>query len=83
MIVRKQTVSELIEHVVADYHPVDITILAGSLPENIEEAASNFCDKFELGNWFYDAMVLNDVDIRAELNEIAEKRNREERGIES
>lgn len=43
-----------------------------------EEALSEFCDELELGNWFYEAMLLNNVDIVDVLTDVsAEKADQE------
>lgn len=44
--------------------------LLNKLPTDSEEAAGYYCDKLELGGWFYESMILNDVDIREELERL-------------
>lgn len=52
--------------------------IADSLPADTEDAAGQFCDKYELGNWFYEALTLNDMDIEAELRVIIYQKRQEE-----
>lgn len=41
------------------------------LPDDNDEALSNFCDEHELGNWFFEAMQLHDIELAELLEEIA------------
>lgn len=61
---------QLIERVVADKPSEVIESLIHSLPEDREEAIAGFCDQFELGNWFYEALIENRIDITEELEKI-------------
>ena len=46
-----------------------------------DEPLAEFCDRFELGNWFYDQMTLADIDIVDEVSAIADE-HREAEGEE-
>ena len=43
-----------------------------------DEPLAEFCDRFELGNWFYDQMTLTDIDIVDEVSAIADEHHRTE-----
>lgn len=65
---------ETIGHVVARLNSLDLSQLAVQLPEDIEEAAEDFCERFELGNWFYEALIVNEAKIGSMLSRIAAER---------
>nr|DAM65861.1 MAG TPA: hypothetical protein [Caudoviricetes sp.] len=44
-----------------------------------DEPLAEFCDRFELGNWFYDQMTLADIDIIDEIAVIADEHHKAER----
>lgn len=64
------TLRQTIEMVLADRNSLEIDELIGALSDEAEEAASQFCDRLDLGNWFYEALTLNDIDIVSMLSEI-------------
>lgn len=72
------TIRQIAEMVVDDQHSSEIIEIVDALPGNHEDAAAAFCDRYELGNWFYDAMILNDYDIREQLIDISNKKMVEE-----
>lgn len=43
-----------------------------------DEPLAEFCDRFELGNWFYDQMTLADIDIVDEVSAIADEHRKAE-----
>lgn len=53
--------------------------LVGTLPDENEEVCSKFCDRYELGNWFYEALILHDVDITELLVDLGNEREIEEK----
>lgn len=69
---------QTVNHVVARLDSLDISQYIAELPEDTEEAIGAFCDRFELGNWFYDALILNEADVGAMLARIARERMGEE-----
>ena len=38
-----------------------------------DEPLAEFCDRFDLGDWFYDQMTLADIDIVDEVSTIADE----------
>lgn len=56
--------------------------LVGALPEENEEACDKFCERYELGNWFYEALTLNDIDITELLVDLGNEREVEEKEAE-
>jgi len=53
--------------------------LVGTLPEENEEACDKFCERYELGNWFYEALILNEIDITELLVDLGNEREVEEK----
>lgn len=43
-----------------------------------DEPLAEFCDRFELGNWFYDQMTLADIDIVDEVSSLANEHRKAE-----
>ena len=43
-----------------------------------DEPLAEFCDRFELGNWFYDQMTLADIDIVDEVSTLADEHRKAE-----
>lgn len=75
---RRDMLEEVIDRVVAKFNSLDISRVITKLPEHTEEAASAFCERFELGKWFYEALTLNDADIGSILDKIAQSRMEDE-----
>lgn len=78
----KQLVALITDQVVGEHSSEELRELIDRLPEDTEEAASDFCDAFDLGGWFYEAMVLNDIDISEVLIDVAETHYQEEQEAE-
>ncbi len=72
----------IVDHVLHEHNSHELQDIINRLSDNTEEAAGEFCDGFELGNWFYEAMTLNDIDISEVLIDIAETRRAEEKEAE-
>lgn len=72
----KQQLTNLIEAVVADETSADLYKLVDSL--GLDSDNEEFCDHYELGNWFLGAMDLNDVSAIIEVSDIAYRRLKEE-----
>lgn len=73
-----ELLEETIGHVVARLNSLDLHQIIRELPGNTEEAAEAFCDRFELGTWFWEALTLNDADIGSILSRLAEQKMEEE-----
>lgn len=65
--------------IVTEHESWELQELIDRLPEDTEEAANDFCDAFNLGDWFYDAMILNEIDISEVLIDVAEARRNKEK----
>ena len=78
----KQITDIIADQIVAEHHSTELQELIDRLPESLEESAEEFCDAFELGNWFYEAMILHDIEISEVLIDIAETRRTEEKEAE-
>lgn len=74
----KEIMQFIEDRVLTGKSSIHIRDLVNALPENTEEAASFFCDHFELGNWFYEALILNEIDIANELLVIGSRWERAE-----
>lgn len=74
----KSLVEFIDNYVLVDQSSWAIQELVNSLSDDTEQAAAHFCDRFELGNWFYEALTLDNVDISAELINIGARKEREE-----
>jgi len=64
----KLMIKQVIQSVLAEEPSHSVDLLQRELsPLDFDEQLSEFCDKYDLGNWFYEAMTLNEVDIISEL----------------
>lgn len=75
---RRDMLEEVIDHVVAKLDSLGVAHLRSDLPEDTEEAAEDFCIRFDLGRWFWEALTLNDADIGSILDKIAQSRMEDE-----
>lgn len=79
MTVAKQAIVKFIgEQVLAEHGSEELQTLIDAMPDESSEAASEFCDALELGNWFYEAMLTNEIDISDVMIDLAEERRLEE-----
>lgn len=69
-LIRDQIVWEMASWELRDY--------IGKLPDENDEALGMFCDDHELGNWFFEALQLHDVELAELLEEIAVEHSIEE-----
>lgn len=67
-----------IERVLIDKSSIDLRELIADLPSNNELAIGKFCDRYELGNCFYESMLLNAVEITDSLRLICNQKELEE-----
>jgi len=67
----------VISEVLSDHASDALSELVFEL-ENSEAPLADFCDRFELGNWFYDQTMLADIDIVDEVSVLADKRRKTE-----
>lgn len=75
-----KTIIEFIdEQILTEQSSWAIQEIVNDLPEDQEDAAAVFCKQFELGNWFWEALVFNGVDISAVLINIGARKEQEER----
>jgi len=66
-------IKQVIQAVVADLSMSDTRELKEYITHEADEEetqAEEFCDRFDLGNWFYDAMIDNEINIVDELDGI-------------
>lgn len=72
-----EVIDAVLARVLEDETSVELDELAMDLHIS-ENALSLFCDKFDLGGWFYDELTLAEVDIVDRISDMAEQRRREE-----
>lgn len=68
---------QIIDMMVRDKTSIELQKLVLDLPEDTEQANGEFCDKFGM-DWFYEALILHDIDIHEELEHIKTERLNEE-----
>ena len=73
----RSLISSVISEVLSDHASDALSELVFEL-ENSEAPLADFCDRFELGNWFYDQTMLADIDIVDEVSVLADKRRNTE-----
>lgn len=74
----QKTITRIIHEVLFEYTSVELDELALDLQIS-DEPLSRFCDRFDLGDWFYDQMTLADIDIVDEVAVLADEYRRAER----
>lgn len=75
---KQQLVSFIAIHVLYEYTSHELQELIDAMPEDRIDAATVFCEAMELGDWFFSAMAVNNIDINEVLRETAEARRVEE-----
>ncbi len=69
---------KVIEEVLSDYASDSLTEMAFEL-ENSESSIADFCDRFDLGAWFCEQMMADDIDIAHVVSVIADEHRKIER----
>lgn len=75
---KRDMLEEVVDHVVAKLNSLEITHLRSDLPEDAEAAAGDFCTRFDLGRWFFEALTLNDANIGSILDTLVHERMADE-----
>lgn len=79
----KLLIKQVIQAAVADYNSVTVNELVQEMNDNKDNLDDSqklelFVDRYDLRNWFYESMIMNDINIVEELNGIwAHKRENE------
>lgn len=76
----EKMITQILSAVLDEMTSVELDELALDLQIN-DEPLSIFCDRFDLGNWFFDQMTLADVDIVSEVSVLADERRKSEREL--
>lgn len=63
----------ILSMIISDMHPIDIREMAAQFPDDFTEAIEEFCDRYGLGNWFNESLILHEVDISDTLNRLADE----------
>lgn len=75
----KQLTDLIRDQILGEATSWELEELVGTLPDETEEACGKFCDRYELGNWFYEALTLHDIDITELLIDLGNERDAEEK----
>lgn len=59
-------ITSILTELLFDKSSEELDELALDLCINKDDALSNFCDRFDLGDWFYEKMIMLDIDIKEE-----------------
>jgi len=80
MLSARQLCKEVIGQVISTYTSIDVCELIESLAEkrNLETIADMFCTVFELGGWFLETMIVNEIDVCEVLQDIREEKRASE-----
>lgn len=77
MRINERMITDILQHILFDYASDELAELALDLQIS-DEPLSVFCDRFDLGNWFYDQMTLADTDIISEVMVLADEHRKAE-----
>lgn len=69
---------QLITRILCDKTSEELNELALDLQIN-DEPLAVFCDRFDLGDWFYEKMIMLDIDIIDEVSVIADEHRKIEK----
>lgn len=69
---------KVIEEVLSDCTSDSLTEIAFEL-ENSKSSIADFCDRFDLGAWFCEQMIADDIDIAHVVSAVADKHRKIER----
>lgn len=70
---KRDALEAVVNMSVADIHPTELREIAAKLSDDFSEALGEFCNQFNLGDWFYDSLTLAEIDIADLLNAIADE----------
>ena len=76
-IVSRKLIIRILTELLFEYPSDELDVIALDLHLK-DEPLAEFCDRFELGNWFYDQMTLADIDIVDEVSAIADEHRKTE-----
>lgn len=68
----------VIKEVLSDYASDVLTEMAFEL-ENSESSIADFCDRLDLGAWFCEQMIADDIDIAHAVSTVADEHRKIER----
>lgn len=77
MKIGEKMITDILQHVLFECTSDELLELALDLQIS-GEPLSIFCNRFELGNWFYDQMTLADTDIISEVMVLADEHRKAE-----
>lgn len=72
-------ITSILTEVLFDKSSEELDELALDLCINKDDALLNFCDRFDLGDWFYEKMIMLDIDIIDEVSVIADEHRKIEK----
>ena len=74
----RSLISSVISEVLSDHASDALSELVFEL-ENSEAPLADFCDRFDLGAWFCEQMIADDIDIAHAVSAVADKHRKIER----
>jgi len=80
----KLLIKQVVQAVLASDNSDTINNFVGELIDDVtleenEDRCEAFCDRYDLGEWFNEAMLINEIDIIEELNGIFIRKREDER----
>ena len=73
----RKLITKILAELLFEYLSDELDVIALDLHLK-DEPLAEFCDRFELGNWFYDQMTLADIDIVNEVSALADEHRKAE-----
>lgn len=73
----RKLITRILTELLFEYPSDELDVIALDLHLK-DEPLAEFCDRFELGNWFYDQMTLAEIDIVDEVSALADEHRKTE-----
>ena len=73
----RKLITKILAELLFEYLSDELDVIALDLHLK-DEPLAEFCDRFELGNWFYDQMTLADNDMVNEVSALADEHRKAE-----
>lgn len=73
----RKLITKILAELLFEYLSDELDVIALDLHLK-DEPLAEFCNRFELGNWFYDQMTLADIDIVNEVSALADEHRKAE-----
>ena len=73
----RKLITRILAELLFEYLSDELDVIALDLHLK-DEPLADFCNRFELGNWFYDQMTLAEIDIVDEVSALADEHRKAE-----